>query len=202
MSNATLGLAAIVGGFLISIIASPAFSSERILNYDEAWEEGRFNSKSLKDVVELYPMPDNVLNEYQKECLIKSKTLTHLKILDLNRQKIDDSFIESICNNPTFSRIIELDLSYNPEVTNLSLKHIQESETLGSIRESPQISGTYGSAFSDIDVRIEGTSIKSEIVNYYQENPRFDFLIKYLDPITDHRTAPSVEQSIKWLHSK
>ncbi|AIL13862.1 hypothetical protein IM40_10905 (plasmid) [Candidatus Paracaedimonas acanthamoebae] len=185
--------------FIVSLIGNAFASSSNMLSYDDAWNVSRFNGKNLQDIVELYPMPGTVLSKDQKQCLLESKTLYNLKTLDLSNQEIDDKFIEALCNQPTFSRIINLDLSGNPDITDLSLKYLLESNTLGSVRDLPQISGTYGSPSSEIYITTRDTAISPEAIQHYHSNPRFDFVINYLHPITHTFTAPSAKSSIKWL---
>lgn len=176
-----------------------ALGTQRSLSYDEAWIEGKFDAKSLSNVWQLYPEEGTSLNEDRQEALAQSRHLHRLKTLNLRCQNIDDKFIQRISSNQTFSRIINLNLSYNHQITDKSLEYILDSDYLGSIRDLPQISGHYGLPSSEIYITTEGTGITTESVKKYQNNPRFNFCIDYINPVTDKRSAASNQGAIKWL---
>lgn len=185
--------------FLLSTFKSYGSS----MSYDEAWNlGGNFDGPRLRNVVHLYPSSDNQLDISMQDSLASSKALINVKVLDLSHQDIDDNFIERLCKNRTFSRVINLDLSGNPKITDKSLELISISDIIGSIRDLPQISGKYGIPSSEIYIYTQDTSINSKTIKEYQEAPkRFDFSIRYLN-LNGQRTASSVSDSIKWLQCR
>jgi len=118
--------------------------------------------------------------------------------LDLAYQNVDDSFIEGFAQKG-FERITSIDLTGNPRITVKSLQYILDSDSLGSLRELPQISARYGRISSEIAVKVRETSIPHQKLIYFNENPRFDFLIHYRRASDDVQLRPSAEGSIKWL---
>lgn len=172
---------------------------EEILTYDDAWiEEKKFNGKNLTNVIKLYPKHGNQLNDLQKILLSQSQKLINLKELDLNNQNLTDDFIKTISKNDTFSRIRYLNLINNKLITKKSLKYILNSNTLGSIRDLPSISGKYGMPISEIFININKANILEEDIKKY-EKPRFDFSIHYYNSLTGE-TAPSVSNCVKILY--
>lgn len=188
---------------LILLTASESQGSFRSSSYEEAWDavEG-FNKSTLRNVSTLSPNDDNQLrdNNQMRNALSQSTALVSLKVLNLHNQGIDDAFIKKLCNNSTFSRVIRFNLSGNPEITEKSLEFLSNSDIIGSIRDLPQLSGSYGKPSSEIYIETQNTGISLETIKKYQAKPtRFDFSIRYLHPFTNKRTAEPVSDSIKWL---
>src|SRR3546814_769732 len=128
--------------FYLSLILSyNCFASFEDLTFAETWQEDRFNGRGLARVIKLYPASDlskaDPLTLEQKEALVKSRTLENLKTLDLRNQGVDDYFINALCQNPTFSRVINIRLSGNPAITRDSLEVIWTSLIIGRIRDLP-----------------------------------------------------------------
>ncbi len=104
-----------------------------------------------------------------------------------------------ICRNPSFSRVIKLDLSGNKKLTDETLSLISGSEFLGNIRDLPQISSRYGIPSSEIHINVKGTSISPQAISQFNRTPQvFDFPIRYLHPTTEKETFEPVK-GIKWL---
>jgi len=170
----------------------------RLADYDTAWREGKFSGQTLRDVERL--TPSGKLNDSMKMFLADSLTLKNLRILDLSNQGINDDFIEQISNNPTFSRVMKIDLTGNPDITSKALEYISDSPFLGSVRDLPQVSARYGVYSSEIRVVATGTDIASEVIKVYNEKPQnCNFLIHYLNPVTEQPLCKPAVKAIKWL---
>jgi len=172
----------------------------RAVDYEEAFGEEKFSGPSLGDVTEIFTISDEYqLTDEQKQKLCSSATLKNLKVIDLSNQGIDDDFMSKICKNPTFSRVIKLDLSGNKKLTDQTLKLISESQFLGSIRDLPQISSRYGKPSSEIHINVKDTSISPRAISQFNREPQNrDFVIRYLHPVTDQETSLPAT-GIKWL---
>lgn len=173
------------------------------MSYSEAWKESAFNSREFSHVQSLYPVEGESLTSEQKQALVTSETFTNLRTLSLCGQGVDDTFIRSLCSNPCFSRIISLDLSDNPEITRVSLELILASAALGSIRDMQQISGRYDLPSSEVYIKVGGTAVTKEDIEWFNENPRFDFSIFYRHPVTGEQSSlfsdDDRSEAIKWL---
>jgi hypothetical protein len=188
---------------LFSHIISPSIASSlRTVDYDTAWEEGKFSGKTLQNVSHLVSN-GKLLDDTKKNYLIDSLTLTNLRVLDLSNQDITDDFIMNMCGNPTFSRVININLSGNPNLTSEALKYISQSASIGSIRDLPQFSSQYEKPSSEIYIDVRGTGIGAEIVKQYNTEPENkDFFIRYLHPATGKATSQPANHAIKWLRIK
>jgi hypothetical protein len=186
---------------IISQMATECVASwGRTIDYETAWGEGKFSGETLKNVYRLESQGKK-LTEIQKDFLIDSRSLSNLRYLDLKNQDIDDDFIDFLCGNSTFSRLIEIDLSDNPKLTPKSLEYFSQSPCIGSIRDLPQISARYELPSSEIRVYAQGTSIDPEVVKIYNSAPQnTDFFIRYLHPINNRKTSDPGNHAIKWIH--
>lgn len=193
---------AIVVGMIFGVQKEIKASS--CIEFNEVNIMGGFNSPKLKSTIQLWdPNNDFKFTKEMKEEFLKSTALTGLKILELNNKDIDDNFIEEMCKNKTFARLITIDLSNNKNITSKSLKYIRESDIIGSTRDLPQISGKYGCPSSEVYINIDGTGItdKKDIKKYFGE-PRSEFVIRYMHPVHNTATYPTINNGIKWLQRK
>lgn len=170
------------------------------LTFDQAIERGGFDNPQMRSVMQLWD-PDGVLSHEIAHQLLESTALTNLRTLDLKNENIDDDFIRQLCQNPTFARLINIDLSGNENITSQSLQYILDSDIIGSIRDLPQISGRYGCPSSEVYITIDGTSISKEDMQPYLDKPRHGFVIRYLSP-QDRASSPTVNNAIKWLQRR
>lgn len=151
-------------------------SQYRTINYDDAREEGGFNAPTLTNVMEL-ATGGRTLNEIEITDLTSSKTLTNLRTLDLRNQPlVNDDVIRQLAANPTFARIITLKLG-GTNITDESIARIASSPSLGSIRDLPQISGTYDIPSSVVRVYAKDTRVTDK-----QQKTKFEFHIEYRPP--------------------
>jgi len=163
------------------------------LQFDEVRSRGGFNCPAMQNVSSISPSI-NPLNLTEKEELLNSGTLFRLHTLDLSGQNVDDAFVDNLSKNPCFARIINIDLSDNPDITPQALEYILNSEYLGSVRDLPQVSGRYGCPATTIFVRARNTGIKDRNIN-----PLFGFHISYRHPFTGQETSPSTDEAVKFL---
>ncbi|OJX11711.1 MAG: hypothetical protein BGO77_06345 [Caedibacter sp. 37-49] len=123
-------------------------------------EEGGVGSESLRTVSHIQASGVKLTPE-EKETLINSPYLNNVHSLYILDQYLDENFILRLCQNTALKRLINLEISKNQNITNLSLQSILESD-LGLIRDLPQISGRYGIPSSTIYVTASKTSIVSK----------------------------------------
>jgi len=174
MKNLTL----ITIGILFSLLTEDqGFASEfRTLNYEGAREEGGFNAPTLTNVEELSPS-GRCLGEEEISSLVRSSTLTNLRILDLSNQPIvTDATIKQLVCNPTFARIITLRLN-GTSVTDEAVSTIVNSPILGSIRDYPLQSEKYDAPSSVIRVYARDTKVTD-----VEPKATLNFHIEYKPP--------------------
>lgn len=170
--------------------ASDFFKS---LDCDEVKSFGGFGSQAMLSVSRISPSK-TPLGPDDKESLVQSSTLVNLRILDLSNQDVDDGFVKTLSENPTFARLIILDLSGNSNVTDKAMESLLESPYIGSIRDLPQVSGRYGCSSSVVYVRTHGTGVKKR-----HQDPLFWFSVSYRHPITGIETDERSDEAIKLL---
>lgn len=186
-------MAVMIGGLQNQVHASSS------IRFDEVKDMGGFDSPQMKSVIQLWdPKGDFDFNDKLQQQFLKSNTLTNLRTLELKNMNINDEFIGEMCNNPTFARLMNIDLSGNENITHKSLKYIFDSNIVASIRDLPQISGRHGCAASEIYITINDTGITKEDVEIYCHIPRRNFVIQYLNPRNDTASYPTAN-GIKWL---
>lgn len=145
----------------------------RTLNYNEVRNEGGFKAESMKDVVEIFPA-GRALNKQEVDDLVTSIYLKNLKCLDLTDQaEITNEVIEKFaCKNPTFSRVIRLDLN-GTDITDEAIDAISRSKYLGSVQDLPQTSGKYGIPSATVTVYVRNTVVRNttqrETFNFHIE---------------------------------
>lgn len=176
--------------FLSFVINSHAAS--RTVSFDDIRSEGGFGSESLL-TVSYIEASGNMMTEEEKEALVNSPYLKNVKALDLKQQRLDDSFIEKLCNNQSLNRLIKLDISENKDITEKSIQLILDSDLLGSVRDLPQISGRYGIPSSTIYVTAKNTSVQGIEVK------RFGFHIEYKHPMTGQQTNTPADYAVKFV---
>ncbi|MBL8676710.1 MAG: hypothetical protein JNJ47_04720 [Alphaproteobacteria bacterium] len=174
---------------------------ETTKSFTKIWNKEKFEGLNLRRVTTIMPDKDNELTSEMAEDFLNSQhSLINLRTLSFEKQNIDDSFIKALCNNKTFSRIMNLDLTGNPGVTDSSLDLISGSNIIGSIRDLPQTSGRYNLPSSEIYITVKGTGISFDSIRKYKEAPQNnDFSITYLHPFYNTPTADPVTGAIKWL---
>jgi len=186
--------------FFIILMSFETHASLRSISLEDAWKEGKFNGRSLRNVSEIRVENEFNLTPEQKTAFLKSSNLTGLKTIELRGQDIDDTFVEAMCKKPTFSRLITIDLSDNDKITDKSVEAIIKSTIIGRIRDLPQISGRYGLPSSEVYLLVSGTRVNEQTKNKLLKKPsRFDFDIHYLNPITNKKSSASVQGAIKWV---
>jgi hypothetical protein len=160
-----------------------------ILALDEVLDKG-FNSSQLRSV-NIIEASKSELSREDLNDLVNSSTLNNLHTLSLrNQEAFEDFHLEALSQNPTFSRLFNLDLR-GTSIT--SLQPVLNSDITGSVRHLPQISGRYGIPSSEIYVKVD-----EDLEEYIEDNPRFNFNIQYKNPYGT-QTAPNVSNSIKWI---
>lgn len=179
---------------LIAMIASTALhASLRDLDYDGVRKEGGFGSETMVNVCRIEA--SNVkLTADEKTALLISPYFHHVHTLDLSGQEIDDSFIEKLACNTSLGRLMNLDLSNNPDVTDKALEYIRSSTVFGSVRDLPQVSARYGGPSTTVCVKRKNTAASKTAIN-----PVFYFGIDYVDPITGRITFEHADQGIKLI---
>ncbi len=173
------------------------------LDFDQVRESGGFSSLSLKNVISITPSQQS-LNQEEVRALANSTTLKNLRTLNLKDQEnVNDEFVRTLSNNPTFSRIINLNLS-GTNITRQSFNYILESNSLGQIRDLPQVSGRFGVPSSMIYVRVEDIQNlpKKEIEEFNRGNKKKNnFTIQYMHPAKGIESSPPAT-GIKMLEIK
>ena len=160
-------------------------------NLDYVRREGGFSSETLVNVCRI-EASNTKLTANEKEALISSPYLNHVRALDLSGQEIDDSFIERLSDNKSLERLMAIDLSNNPNITDSALEYIRNSTVLGSVRDLPQVSARYGGPSTVVRVKCRNTGIIKKIIE-----PKFYFGIDYKQPVTDRVIFEHADQGIK-----
>jgi mRNA interferase MazF len=174
-------------------------SSYRSVDFDDIRAEGGFGSASLLSVSRIQAS-GNILSEEEKQSLTNSKYLEKIHSLYLQKQDLNDDFIAALCQNPTLIRLINLDVSENPNITNRSLQLILESDSLGSVRDLPQISGNLGIPSSTLYITAKKTSVKpNEPGRHEIILQRLGFSINYIHPFTGKETDTPAEYAVKFI---
>ena len=101
------------------------------LDCDEVRACGGFGSKTMLSVSRISPSKTPLAPD-EKESLAHSITLLNLRTLDLSNQDVDDDFVKALSENPTFARIMVLDLSGNSNVTDKAMEYLLDSPYIGS----------------------------------------------------------------------
>ena len=173
--------------------------------YEDIRRFGGFHSSFLDRVSSIEPASvDDDLTEGEKEGLLTSEKLGKVTALYLPQQGLNDEFIRRLCENPSLKRLVRLDISGNPAITNASLDSLLNSD-IGSLRDLPQVSGRYGIPSCTIYVDAERTGIISAVES--QEDvagnviirKRFDFAISYRHPATGIPTYHDVDGAVKFV---
>jgi hypothetical protein len=180
--------------FLAAIITSTALNASlRDLDYDDVRREGGFISETLVNVCRIGASKTNLTID-EKMALLSSPYLNSIHTLDLSGQDIDDAFVEKFASNQSLRRLITLDLSNNPSVTDDSIEYIRKSLVLGSVRDLPQVSARYGGPSTTVYVKCRNTAVtKTEV------DPEFYFGINYINPVTGKKTFEHVDDGIKLI---
>ncbi len=180
--------------FLATIITSTALhASLRDLDYDDVRREGGFGSETMVNVCRI-EASNTKLTVDEKEALLTSSYLNHIHTLDLSGQEIDDSFIEKLASNTSLSRLMTIDLSNNPSITDTALDYIRSSSVFGSVRDLPQVSARYGGPSTTVRIKRKNTGVTKTSVD-----PEFYFGIDYIHPITGRKTFDHADQGIKLI---
>lgn len=179
--------------FYLSFFASPAFSMYENVDFDQIREEGGFEGHCLSKVATIFPS-EETLEAEEIDALFNSPHAANIKTLNLRGQiLVNDLKVAQLCNNRAFARIINLDLR-DTGITLAALDSILESNTLGSIRDLPQMSGRYGCPSSTIYVSTNLVDLTPDIIGQYNRGNRKknDFTIYYKHPANGIATAPTV----------
>lgn len=169
-------------GFLLFGSAEKVFAGYEQMTFQDAYEQDeQFQSRNFSRVLSLRSNEEGWLDRHpeQQEAFLSSSAFRNLCDLDVRNQNIDDKFTEALCRNPSFARLSSLNLTGNPAITFQSLKYILDSDSLGSLREAPQISGRHGKTSSEIRVVVTGTTISAAQANEWNEKYRTPFPIRY-----------------------
>lgn len=135
------------------------------------------------------------LTPEEKNNLLRSSNLKKLKILDLSNQDMTDDDLKALSENPTFSRLLNLGLEDNSNVTEQGIEYLMNSP-LGTVRDMRQFSEVYEHPISEINVKINNTGIKDPQAF---KNPRGMIDISYADPETGQMTRPQ-EKGLKKIN--
>ena len=169
-------------------------ASSRYVSYEDIRKEGGFASDVMLTDWYVVASEKTPLTETEKENLLSSNRLSSVRTLDLSGQNIDDEFVKKLAGNASLARLMTIDISNNPQITDASLEYIQESTVLGSIRDLQQVSARYGNLATTVVVKCRGTAITKTKID-----PVFYFHIDYKHPVYNTSTAEPTEMGIKLL---
>ena len=142
------------------------------------------------------------LTEIEIKDIFTLKKFQNLRTLDLKNQDLTDKDIELLSKNPSLGRVINIDLSENPRITAKSIQFVLDSPYLGSIRDIPQISDTYGLPASTLYLSLQGTSADPEEISQEKNIFRKNFSIHYKHPKDNSGTYPSADNGLKFVECK
>ena len=187
-----------IGIMTLILMSNPCKTVSLIdADYDQIRENGGFKSRYLEQVSVVRSSKEKLSND-EKNDLIASNFLNNIRTLDLSNQDIDDDFIKTLCKNKSLFRLFNVDLSGNMKVTNKSIGSILESNTLGSVKDLPQISGRYEMPATTIYLSINGSGIKKKQITRENDH-RMNFTIYYIHPVLQYETDTPSHSAVKFI---